>query len=87
MDKLGFFIIAVNNSFLFNDRFVTTEFLSDEDSSIWCLIILFEKKMNNFAVTEVRLVCITNDFLCMGNKKTHTQITATESSRSKTRSP
>ena len=30
------------------------------------------KNLNNFGVTEVRLVCITNDFLCMGNKKTHT---------------
>ena len=28
------------------------------------------KNLNNFGVTEVRLVCITNDFLCMGNKKT-----------------
>ena len=35
-------------------------------------LFYLKKNMNNFAVTEVRLVCITNDFLCMGNKKTHT---------------
>ena len=66
MDKLGFFIIAVNNSFLFNDRFVTTEFLSDEDSSIWCLIILFEKKNEQFCSYRSKVSMYNQRFLMYG---------------------